>query len=364
MTNCFFDEAGYTGRNLLDIDQPVFSLASHIFSDELSEELRAKSFHKVQANELKYSALSRRDNGKQFLLAFFRELLNFKDLIKIAVFHKQFTLLTKLVDLLIEPAMRKDGFDLVDRGGNIAFSNLLFYVVPASEGDAFFVEFLTLFQKMILDQTVESYDRFFDAVLDRNYRNSLAEDVLVPSLCGAKQRVGKEILEISNYTLDVAPTSFVTLVGLWRKQLGNEVDISVIHDTSSSMVREKQMWDRITSSEMPKITFGYDIRTVEFPIVVSNTEAGDSKLVEGIQLADLICGGMTEAASAVIRNDVIGRDKYLEEIIEIFNGDDSFFKHSIWPRLAVDPDSLGTVGENAHDLDEFTRVISDMGNSD
>jgi len=61
----FFDESGFTGYNLLDPIQPIFSVASTSVEDVQSEEILAGSFPNYQGNEYKFSNIwaSKNRNG-------------------------------------------------------------------------------------------------------------------------------------------------------------------------------------------------------------------------------------------------------------------------------------------------------------
>src|SRR6266849_4730432 len=122
----FIDESGYTGEHQLDPAQPIFVLSSINLGDEAAAELHAKHFTGMQAKELKHSRLAKRPSGQQRILDFIRNLtsMNAGDGVPVATAfaaHKKFQLLTLLVDLWVEPAMRKDGIDMYERGGNVGF---------------------------------------------------------------------------------------------------------------------------------------------------------------------------------------------------------------------------------------------------
>ena len=74
MPTIFLDDCGYTGSNLLDLEQPIFSLASLNCSEETCKEIKQRFFSKVQAEELKYTKLSKLSSQQKMLLNFFHEL--------------------------------------------------------------------------------------------------------------------------------------------------------------------------------------------------------------------------------------------------------------------------------------------------
>lgn len=67
-------------------------------------------------------------------------------------------------------------------------------------------------------------------------------------------------------------------MALWRKDIKSDLSITLIHDASSSMAREKQIWDAIVSPTITPQIIGYDVRTMQLPIGVTETRAEDSKI--------------------------------------------------------------------------------------
>ena len=74
--DCYrIDESGYTGFDLLNADQPFQGAAAIAIGDDDAARLIREHFPKLQANELKYRALSRRSANGPRLLALLRDLL-------------------------------------------------------------------------------------------------------------------------------------------------------------------------------------------------------------------------------------------------------------------------------------------------
>ena len=128
----------------------------------------------MQAKELKHSQLARRPSGQKRIVDFIRSLASMSAASKLPLAtafaaHKKFELLTLLVDLWVEPAMRRDGIDMYERGGNVGFSRVAFYVL--SLAPAFFDELLRCFENMMRERTRETYENFWNFVY-RAYYNA------------------------------------------------------------------------------------------------------------------------------------------------------------------------------------------------
>ena len=73
---CFrIDESGYTGFDLLNVDQRFQGATAIAISDQDAARLISEHFPKLQAPELKYRALSRRPTNHPRLLSLQRDLL-------------------------------------------------------------------------------------------------------------------------------------------------------------------------------------------------------------------------------------------------------------------------------------------------
>ncbi|HPF22352.1 MAG TPA: hypothetical protein PK417_02680 [Hyphomonas sp.] len=73
---CFrIDESGYTGYDLLNPNQRFQGASALAISDEEAAQLIKEYFPRLQAPELKYRSLSRRNSNHQRLISLQRDLL-------------------------------------------------------------------------------------------------------------------------------------------------------------------------------------------------------------------------------------------------------------------------------------------------
>jgi len=90
----YFDEAGYTGYNLLDPVQPVFLIASVDIEEHLAAEILQSSFPRYQGDEFKYSNIWRSGN-RDGLSRFCSRLEEYADKAFCCAINKRFSVLTK-----------------------------------------------------------------------------------------------------------------------------------------------------------------------------------------------------------------------------------------------------------------------------
>lgn len=289
MPTIFLDECGYTGSNLLDLEQPIFSLASLNCPEETCKEIKQSFFSKVQAQELKYTKLSKLPSQKKMLLNFFHELGKNRELVKFFVAHKKYVLVTKMVEILLEPFAYENDIDIYDQGENIRFSNFLYYALPVIGGRDFFEDLLIRFQKMINSRTLESYDCFFELVFEKTYPDSI--NGLLDIFRGIDIVIGSDILD-TNDNLNIPLSCTFSLMSDWRKDISG--NIILIHDASSQMAKNGDIWNALVKPNRLPVEFGYDHCKFSLPIGVKETCEKNSKDWAGLQLADLLAGGVTQ----------------------------------------------------------------------
>jgi hypothetical protein len=76
------------------------------------------------ALEIKHAKLSRSLRGQQRIVEFLRDATP-ENKVAVTIWHKEFTLVTTIVDSWVEGSTFGHGIDLYFRGGNIALANVL-----------------------------------------------------------------------------------------------------------------------------------------------------------------------------------------------------------------------------------------------
>ena len=335
------DEAGYTGDDLLNGDQPVFVLASTSLTDDDAGELLKAHFPDTQARELKHSAVSARPKGQRRVVEFVRAASK-SDTFAIEIWHKEYTLVTTMVDAWVEESTRLYGIDLYDRGGNIGLSNLLYMSFMSLLPYPQFRAHLARYQAMMRTRSRLSYDHFWmplRALFDVS--DGVLQDTLI-WLLGAEMDLGFEHLAgLPDRALNVTPSSLLMLAKHWKEKLGRKMRFA--HDESRDLARDKWIWDTILSPAIPPVTVGYDRRQISFPLDVEGVSFENSEAHPALQATDLIAG----AAVVIARNriDQQYRPGYAAALRD--TGLDGFVAGGVWPDTAVTPEQLGTVGPNA-----------------
>jgi len=303
-TTIFMDESGYTRENLMNIDQPFFTLATLHCSEQECQDYVAKFFSKVKMPELKYSKLMQ--NGHhQVILTFLTELAETPELVKIFVCQKRYELAKRIVQILVVPAAKKESIDLRIKGQDLAFTHDLYNYVPTLTGKDFFDDLLRRFQNMMIRLDRESYDQFFDPLFDRRYpklddtknqrmldfyldRIKSAHTTLGYSFIGQRDTVVQSLGIPHSRPLDVAFPGAMLLMQQWRKEITDSIDL--IHDKSSRMAEVMHFWNTIFHHHPPPAIRQLVANDRGSALGIARTSGQDSKVWRGIQLTDTLAG--------------------------------------------------------------------------
>ncbi len=348
----FIDECGYTGEDLFNAQQPIFILASLRLSEAQCDDLKQKHFSKIKAKELKHTQLSRRSAQQKMVISFLKDLISEEKNVKFAIAHKRYVLVTKMVDLLIETMANLDGFDFYENGANIAFSNLLYFLSKDIAGERIFKMLLLNFQRMIRERSIESYDNFFRIFYEEEY-HELLNEVYAPFMAYHHRLGPAAVFALPENMLNIAFSEAFNLVAEWSKEIkGNW---SLVHDNSSNMSKDKDIWEAVTHPEIPPVVVGYDRRKMEFPIRLIDTQFMKSEYSSGLQLVDVMSGAMARFLEWAT-SDSKSSDPYAEELFSFLP--EAFGGHILWPTPDVTPEDLGTVGDRAGDaIQHFEELI-------
>jgi len=348
----FLDESGYTGDDLLNGDQPIFTLASTILSDEEARDMFARHFPGAAARELKHSTLASRPRGQRCIVDFI-EAVTRKDVVAVEIWHKEFTLMTTMVDSWIEESTRLHGINLYERGGNIGLSNLLYISFMSLLPYQQFRTHLARYQAMMRERTEAAYERFwgelrrlFD-IADHTLRDTLIW------LFGAEHDLGfAHLRSMPERVLNVTPSSLLVLAKHWKQKLGREMVF--VHDKSRDLAREAWLWELILSPGVPATRVGYDRRSIDFPLGVKTIRFEDSQEHPALQAADLVAGAMSVVARNTI--DPTYRPGYAQLLRQTaLRG---AIAGGVWPSEDVTPEDMETTASNAGGGDPADFIAS------
>lgn len=285
----YFDEAGYTGYNLLDSVQPIFVIASVDIEEQLASEILQSSFPKYQGGEFKFSNIWRSGN-RAGLSRFCSNLEEYADKAYCYAINKRFSVLTKAIDFLIEPYMTDSGYDFYGEGFCWKYANYIHYGLSEFEPPellsallAFYLEFSREPSEITLSRLQYRLDLMANS-LDTQGKIFIEQFAL-----GARLFKDFNDLDTFKSSNNLYTTVMLTLVAHWRQK--HPEDFAVVHDASSTFLRDRAVWEAATKSDIPKteIPMG-DGSFAEYPMRVVSTAALDSQASSSIQFCDILAG--------------------------------------------------------------------------
>jgi hypothetical protein len=331
------DEAGNTGQDLTNRDQPVF-VQSSVMLNNIDTEKLLNILVPEGNTEAHFKVLKRSSPGRKKILEAFESGLITIDNAKLSYIHKRFMVISKAVDLLIEPIMHEDGVDLYEQGGNIALSNMHYYCMPAFCGEKNTSIFYSFFVEMIREKTNKSYMDFYGHIQsmikncnNKDYRNYL---MIFYITCNNI----KYVLSTADIvSLDPAIPLFVQHCAEWGKRLNKRFDI--IHDESKPIANKAQLLSYLMAEDEKDVIVGYDRRKWGLPLKATGINFADSKVVKQIQIADILAG-----AGAYWANGYIDLEKQKDKFWKALNriSIEKYVFNSVWPSTDMTAEELGT----------------------
>ena len=329
-----FDESGNTGEDLLNEQQPVYVLASVRLSD-----IEIRSIVPPDDSEHHFARDRRSAAGRAKIISLLTSPLLRSDSVKVSIMHKRFFITGKIVDLLIEPAMRATGFDLYRDGLHRAAANLLHAVWPAFAPEVF-LALQEAFVDLCRARTLESLDRFYDVLQELQGRTEGQPDWAFEALRLSRDIGGAEILEQTRSVipshLDPAATALTALLQKWAADMDR---IEIHHDESNEIRRQQPLLESFWNDEAPTAEFSlWNGSVLRYPAPIEDLQFVTSHGSPPVQLADVVAG-----AVATIGRALVGAphdERFVAALREtpVMNW---IVGASIWPTLAVTPEEVG-----------------------
>lgn len=345
----FLDESGNTGSNLLDPDQPVFTLSSCIFSEMEAETLLAL----VDSNsphEAHFKNLKRRKSGQDGIIRLMSsKLLNTKNL-KINIFLKEFMVTAKIVDLLIEHMLHLMGEDLYLNGRNIALSNMLYYCLPSFCDKDLVQSMYKSFVIMIREQEQDNIDNFYDnleQVKESSSNEGFKEDIDL--ILATKNFINDALNGVDKFSLDPSIPALFSHCAQWGDAYPK--GFHIIHDDSHSIEKQRHLFAQFMDWTQDDVELGYDRRKYKLPLKGKSLKFASSKDYSQIQVADIIASSFSYWAAGVSRGET---EDYLFLELNKLNLDRFIGHNKIWPTMDVTPEDLGTVHDGGLNAANYT----------
>lgn len=287
----YFDESGFTGTNLLNQDQTVFTYAAVGLDNKKASELIniIRANYPTQAQELKFKNYSKSSKCEEFCL-FVIDLL--KNYAGVVVFDKKFALCAKFFEYMFEPVIAN--FNSYFYAAN--FHLYIAYKIYELLGDISQIPLLIDFENVMKqkDKTM-GFNQFLNTInpllsMQRKSHKSFIEKVYI-FISLNKGLIEEELHDLSGesptdkYILDLTSTAFLTLSAFMTEKFKA---IEPIYDESKMMDAHKDIFDGFIGRELK---FEVPFFDQKFNVYITKPLASGNSLLEpSLQLADLLAG--------------------------------------------------------------------------
>ncbi len=353
MTTFYVDETGYTGEDLINADQPVFAQATNDFTDAEARSAIDSIFSGIAAAELKYSRLTRGSRNHDRIVELVRFAAKDPERAGLWLAHKEFAMVTFIVDWWIEPLAYEGGLNLYKDGANLAMANMLFYALEGFWGADFRRRLLTHFQRMIRARTKEAFDQCA-AFVHRAYGRAGSDDSraeVMRYLWTSFPLLGhRHVLGLPKRVLDLALPGLIFIGHTWRSRHSDSLE--AVHDQSTNMAKQKWLWEALSSPALAPATFAHRGGEHSFPMNVMSTRFADSVQEKQLQVCDILAG----VASSFVRtwNAQGANAAFNEQLIDA--GIEKLHIGGLWPSTDVTAEELGTKGLDANRAIEWVAA--------
>ena len=267
MPTFYLDETGFTGEDLLAADQPVFVQASNDLTEDEASTLIASSFGQTQAQELKYSRARRSPAGRQAVLSLVRWLSASPERAATWIAHKEYAMVIMLVEWWMEPLAYSSGLNLYENGANHATANMLFITLGSFWPASFRRELLLHFQRMFRARMAERFGECRRFVEKARRVATPQQDGILQYLWPTFELLGlQHVQSLPQRVLDIALPGLILFGHTWRER--HPGPWVLVHDNSTSMAKQRWLWDALSSMDMPAARFENPHTTATFPMNV------------------------------------------------------------------------------------------------
>jgi Protein of unknown function (DUF3800) len=338
MRQFYVDESGFTGEDLLAEDQPIFAQATNDYSAEEADSLIKASFGGVSVAELKYSKLARSGRHYERIVELVRLVADDQSRAGVWMAHKEFALVTFIVDWWMEPLAHLGGLNLYKDGANRGMANMLFFGLQLWP-DGFRRRLLMLFQRLFRARTPELFAEAQAFVANASKRaNESQADVLRYFSASFPLLGHPHVVGLPPRVLDTALPGLIYIGHVWNDRHPGPWE--TVHDQSSNMAKQRWLWDAYSSPDLEAARFENSGVASRFPMNVRHTRFGDSALEKQLQICDVLAG----ACSAFVRIDESDPKQtvYKEKLLQA--GIEKLALGGLWPSTEVTAEGLGTKG--------------------
>jgi hypothetical protein len=285
----YIDESGHTGPDLLNPDQPCFSLASLAIDGAIAEEILG-CLPPTQKKEYKSTSYLRSPRRLEAAAALFDHPAINVDTCQIYLIDKYFMASAVLVDSLHYEWARAAGHDMHSDGSAASLSHLLHLVSRSLAGEDSHRAMLAAFLAMCRDcnrSTKSAFLGIFYEFYCRIYgkNRDFAVDFWLPVMLHHESFL-KDFA--NGIVYDPVTTALMPTAHAWGDKINGPICFQC--DESKVIAKSCEHYKAWSDPSIPSRVVGFGERKATFPLKVQSIVFEDSASKIELQLADLIAG--------------------------------------------------------------------------
>ena len=347
----YFDEAGNTGPNLLDKDQPTYLLLSHNYSETEVNEILAPLLEISKANELHFKQLKKYSKSRRAIINCINHPLVQKNRVFQYVAHKEFMVVIQIVDQLVEHVFHKNGIDIYKGGLNISTANIL-YIMGTNVWDRnLFTDMCSKFVDWIRTKDRNKGIAFYVSV-QKLYAslNDKKDKELVSFILESLPFVNEIMPAVGKYTLDATLSCFNSHCHHWASIYKEPFDVVV--DNSKQIEYWEDMIKFLTES-LPEQEVGFGSRKHKYPLLIKSLTMQSSESNLQIQLADIFGSALNQCYGQIASGKVDDFGQAIDNSLLLQTS-----RAVMWPGKEMTPEELNMEDETGVNPLDFIADIA------
>lgn len=292
MKTLYFDEAGYTGADLINKNQPFYVLSSVCFSDDELDAIKNDISLSLYGKELHFKKMYTNYQGRNMIKMLFSHPLMDLSHVKLAFAQKRFCVYAQIVDILVETYYHENNVNIHKGANGLILANGLYYCAVNHPNQLLIERFEADFVNMIRHPSTESVAIFYrttDELMKNCDTNSSFQELLLEIPYTIKT-IGKA-LPVDSFHMDLTIPLFSSVVQSWYKETG--IKYNVIFDRSEPFYANLDFVKSLRDMNVPETEVGYgDSDRHVYPLPVESLSVEDSHKEFGIQIADICASSL------------------------------------------------------------------------
>ncbi len=320
----YCDEAGFTGNNLLDVQQPFFTYAAVAIDPATVKTVIDETIREfgIGGNEVKGQRLLGFNRGRQAISHILGELASHA---LVSAFHKRYSLASKFFEYIFEPVLAQQNSIFYSAGFHRFISNVIYFEALRSNDEASTA--LSTFQALVRERDATRVPVLFPTQgLSRNYSEVL-RDIETFVVCH-QQEIANEIASfatgdpIYSWILDLSVSALFALLTTWGERFDNLVALC---DDSKPLRDHREHFDMmIGRTDRAYVTFEGKRQSLIFNLA-EPLQFVRSQDHAGIQVADVFASALGYALknpTEKVSRDWIGKLENSISEFSVFPDDD------------------------------------------